>query len=63
MMIGQITLAIFHEAFRYTSNHKVAGPNGLPGLGLKRMPPSLHEAIHLLIQALTITGVTPPSWL
>ncbi len=63
MMIGQITLAFFHEALRRTPNHKAAGPDGVPGLVLKHMPPTFHEAIHLLFQAMPITGITPPTWL
>jgi hypothetical protein len=63
MFIGQITPAIFHEALRRTPNHKVAGPYGVPGLVLKHMPPAFHETIHLMFQALVITGITPPSWL
>jgi hypothetical protein len=27
------------------------------------MPQLFHEALHLLFQALAITGITPPSWL
>jgi hypothetical protein len=30
---------------------------------LKYTPPTFHEALHLLLQALAITGITPPSWL
>ena len=63
MLIGQITPAIFQEALRPTPNHKDAAPNGVPGLVLKHMPPAFHEAIHLLFQAMAITGITPPSWL
>ena len=63
MSIGQITPAIFHEALRRTPNHKAAGPDGVPGLVLEHIPPSFHEAIHLLFQVLTITWITPPSWL
>ena len=44
-------------------NHKAAGPDGVPGLVLKHMPKQFHEALHLLFQALAITGITPPSWL
>jgi hypothetical protein len=63
MLIGQITLAIFHEALRRTPDHKAAGSNGVPGMVLKNMPPAFHEAIHLLFQAMAITGITPPTWL
>jgi hypothetical protein len=63
MLIGQITPAIFQEALRRTPNHKVAGPDGVPGLVLKHMPPAFHEAIHLLFQVMAITGITPLSWL
>ena len=48
MLIDQITPTIFHEALRRTPNHKAAGPYGVPGLVLKHMPPTLHEALHLL---------------
>ena len=27
------------------------------------MPPAFHEALHLLFQAMSETGITPPSWL
>jgi hypothetical protein len=63
MLIDQITPAIFQDVLHRTPNHKVAGPNGVPGLVLKHMPPAFHEAIHLLFQAMAITGITPPSWL
>ena len=60
MLIGQITPTIFHETLCRTPNHKAAGPDGVPGLVLKHMPPAFHEAIHLLFQAMAITGITPP---
>ena len=64
MLIGQITPAIFQEALRRTQNHKAAGPDGVPGIVLKHMRPAFHdEAIHLLFQAMAITGITPPTWL
>jgi hypothetical protein len=51
------------EALRRTPNHKAAGPDGVPGLVLKHMPPTFHEPLHLLFQAQAITGFTSPSWL
>ncbi len=48
MISGQITPAIMQEALRRTPNHKAAGPDGVPGLVLKHMPPPFHEALHLL---------------
>jgi hypothetical protein len=63
MVIDQITPAIFQEALCRTPNHKAVGPDGVPGMVLKHMPPAFHEALHLLFQALAITGITPPSWL
>ena len=63
MISGQITPAIMQEALRRTPNHKAAGPDGVPGLVLKHMPPAFHEALHLLFQALADTGSTPPTWL
>ena len=30
---------------------------------LKHMPHGFHEALQLLFQAMSITGITPPSWL
>jgi hypothetical protein len=63
MIAGQITPAIMQEALRRTPNHKAAGPDGVPCLVLKHMPPAFHEALHLLFQALSETGITPPSWL
>ena len=63
MISGQITPAIMQEALRRTPNHKAAGPDGVPGLVLKHMPPAFHEALHLLFQALAETGITPPTWL
>ena len=47
MLFGQITPAIFHEALRRTPNHKVAGPDGVPGIALKHMPPAFHEAFRV----------------
>jgi hypothetical protein len=63
MISGQITPAILHEALRRTPNHKAARPDGVPGMVFKHMPPQFHEALHLLFQALAITGITSPSWL
>ena len=60
MLIGQINP---EEALRRTPNHKAAGPYGVPGLVLKYMLPAFHEALDLLFQALTIIGISPPSWL
>ena len=63
MILGFITPAVMQEALRRTPNHKAAGPNGVPGMILKHMPPGFHEALQLLFQAMSITGITPPSWL
>ena len=52
MIAGQITPAIMQEALRRTPNHKAAGPDGVPGLILKHMPPEFQKALHLLFQAL-----------
>jgi hypothetical protein len=60
MLVGKITPAIFQEALRRTPNHKAAGPDGVPGVILKHMPPAFHDAIFLLFQAMAITGITPP---
>jgi hypothetical protein len=30
---------------------------------LKHMPPTFHEALHLIFQAMSVTGITSPSWL
>ena len=49
------------EAFRRTPNHKAAGLEGVPGMVLKHMPPGFYEALQLLFQALSITGIIPPS--
>jgi hypothetical protein len=59
ILIGHITPAIFQEALRRTPNHKAAGPNEVPGLVLKHIPPALDEALHLLFQTLAITRITP----
>ncbi len=48
MIAGHITPAIMHEDLRRTPNHKAAGPDGVPGLVLKHMPPEFYEALHLL---------------
>jgi len=63
MISGCITTVIMQEALRRTPNHKAAGPDGVPGLILKHMPPGFHEALQLLFQAIAKTGITPPSWL
>ena len=47
------------EALHRTSNHKAAGPDGVPCPVLKQMPPVFHEAFHLFFQALAITGINP----
>ena len=59
MMIGQITPTIFQEALRRTPNHKIAGLDGVPGVVLEHMPPAFHEVLHILFQALAVTGITP----
>jgi hypothetical protein len=51
------------EALRCTPNHKSTGPDGVPGLVFKHMPPIFHETLYLLFQVLAITGIIPPSWL
>ena len=53
MIAGHITPAIMHKALRRNPNQKAAGPDGVPGLVLKHMPPDFHEAHRLLFQALT----------
>jgi hypothetical protein len=63
MISGCINPAILKEALRRIPNHKAAGPNKVPGMVLKHMPPIFHEALQLLFQAVSITGITPPSWL
>jgi hypothetical protein len=63
MISGCITPAIIQEALRRIPSHKAAGPEVVPGLILKHMPPAFHEALHLLFQSMPITGVEPPSWL
>jgi len=63
MLIGQVTPAIFQEALRRTPNHKDVGPNRVPGVVLKHMPPAFHEALRLLFQTMAITGINPPSWI
>jgi len=63
MISGCITPAIMQEALRRTPNHKAAGPDGVPGMVLKHMPAGYHEALQLLFQALSITGITPLAWL
>ena len=30
---------------------------------LEHTPPAFHETIHLLFQAIAVTGITPPTWL
>jgi hypothetical protein len=63
MISGCITPAVMQEALRRTPNHKATGPDGVPGMILKHMPQGFHEALQLLFQAMSITGITPPSWL
>jgi hypothetical protein len=61
MIFECITPTIMHEALRRTPSHKAGGPDGISGLILKQMPPTFHEALHLLIQSMAITWITPPS--
>ncbi len=61
MISRRITPAIMQEALRRTPNHKVAGPDGVPGMILKHMPPGFHEALQLLFQALSVMEITHPS--
>jgi hypothetical protein len=63
MISGCITPAVMQEALRRTPNHKAAGPDGVLGMILKHMPLGFHEALQLLFQAMSITGITPSSWL
>jgi hypothetical protein len=63
MILGCIIPAIMQEARRRTPNHKAAGLDGIPGMILKHMPLGFLEALQLLFQAMSITGITPPSWL
>ena len=63
MISRWITPAILEEDLRRTPNYKAAGPGGVLGLILKHMPPTFHEALHLLFQTMSITGITPPTWL
>ena len=63
MISGCITPAIMQEALRRTPNHKAAGPDGVPSLILNHMPPEFHAALQLLFHAMSIMGITPPSWL
>jgi hypothetical protein len=63
MISAQITLVIMREALRRTPIHKAARPGGVLGLILKHMPPPSHDALYLLLQTMTVTGITPPSWL
>jgi hypothetical protein len=63
MISGRITLTIMQETLHRTPDHKAASPDGVPGLVLKHMPPAFHEALHLIFQAMSITGITPPCWL
>jgi len=63
MISGCVTPAIMQEALRRTPNHKAASRDGVPGMILKHMPSRFYEALQLLFQAISITGITPPSWL
>jgi hypothetical protein len=63
MISGCFTPTIMQEALRRTPNHKAAGPDGVPGVIVKRMPPRFHEALQLLFHTMSITEITPPSWL
>jgi hypothetical protein len=63
MISGCITPAVMQEALRRTPNHKAAGQDGVPGMILRHMLPGFHEVLQLLFQAMSITGITPPSWL
>ena len=59
----RLTLEKMVQTLRRTPNHKAVGPDKVPSLVLKHMPPAFHEALQLLFQALDITGNIPPSWL
>jgi hypothetical protein len=63
MISGCITPSIMQEALRRTPNHKASGPDGVPGIIMNQMPSGLYEALQLLFQAMSITGITSPSWL
>jgi hypothetical protein len=63
MLNGQFTPVIFQEALRRMPNHKVAGPDEVPGLVFKHMPLIVHEARLLLFQPRHLRGLPPLSWL
>jgi hypothetical protein len=63
MVIGNPTPAIFQEALRRLPGQKAPGPDNIPGVLLKHMPPAFHKAICQLFQTMAITGTTPPNWL
>ncbi len=52
MISGCITPIIMQEALRRTPSYKAAGPDVVPGLILKHMPPAFHEALHLLFHSI-----------
>jgi hypothetical protein len=60
MIIVKITPAIFQEALYQLPNHKASGPENIPGVLLKHMYQTLHNAIYQLFQLMAATGTTPP---
>ena len=48
MISGCITPAVMQEALRRTPKHKAAGPDGIPDMIMKHMPPDFHETLQLL---------------
>ena len=51
------------EALRRTPSRKAAGPDGVPGLVLKHIPPLFRETLHILFQSMDVKEIILPAWL
>ena len=63
MVVGNLTPAIFQEALRRLPSQKASGPDNIPRVLLKHIPPAFHKAICQLFQTMAITSTTPPNFL
>jgi hypothetical protein len=60
MVIGKIIPAIFQAALHQLPNHKAPGRDNIPGVLLKHMPQTFHNAIYQLIQLMSASRTSPP---
>jgi hypothetical protein len=63
MIKGKKSPAIFQEVLHQLPNHKAPGSDNIPGVLLKSMPQTFHNAIYQLFQLMVATWTPQPHWL